>query len=220
MSIKNIPSFQRPREKLRERGPEALSDTELLAVLLRTGTHKKNVLDLAQSVLPTGSIQDLADKTHEDLCGIKGIGSAGASVILCAREYAKRIYSHKQDTSVETAKDVLHIVSGIRNKKKEYFTALFLNARYQLINYQIISIGSVDTSIAHPREVFAPALACGAVYIIVAHNHPSGDPEPSKADLLITHRLIEAGKILGVSVLDHIILGGDTYKSLKEDGLI
>jgi len=223
MKIKDMPRIERPREKLAKFGSEFLHDNELLAILLGTGTKSKNVLQIAKEILSKFSKKRLLGLNFDQLKNIKGIGPAKACQILAAFEISKRVL--KVDASgtrptIQTPKDVIAQVFYLKNHKKESFVALYLNARNELLNKETISIGSLNANIVHPREVFQPAIANYAASVVFVHNHPSGDPQPSEDDLKITKQLVEAGKILGIEVLDHIIIAKDKYLSLKEKELL
>ena len=222
MKIKDLPKSDRPREKLIVKGVENLKDSELLAILLRTGRAGKNVIEIASQILTKHSKKRLLQMTYEDLLKIKGVDSAKATTLLAAFELAKRALD-VNDTNLPTigdVKDALAQLTDLRNLKKEHFVALYINARNKLIHKELISVGTLTTNLVHPREVFEPAMVRASTEIIVAHNHPSGDPEPSSADLEITKRLIEAGKILGIKILNHLIITKESYFSFKDKGLI
>jgi DNA repair protein RadC len=217
MSIKTLPLFKQPREKLRDKGPQSLSDVELLMIVLQSGTKTHSVEKIAKSVLPNGSVKDILSKDSETLCKKKGIGVSKALLIVAVCEIAQRLYQIQNSPYIESASDILKIVSHIKNRKREHFVALYLNARHQLIKTYTVSIGSLDASLAHPREVFEPAIRCHASSIIVSHNHPSGDPLPSQQDILLTKRLQHAGELLGIEMLDHIIIAQNGYISMREN---
>lgn len=222
ITIREMPKVERPREKLIEKGPENLKDEELLAILLRTGTKEKNVLELAKEVLRKFSKKKILRLKYEDLIKIKGIDSAKAGTILAAVELVKRALKIGEETlpKIESIRDVVSQFSYLREKEREHLAALYLNARNEVIFKKHLFVGTLDANIAHPREVFKYALTQNAASIILVHNHPSGDPEPSKADLEITKRILEAGKIMGIDVLDHIIISKTKIFSFKEKKLI
>lgn len=222
MKIKDLPKSDRPREKLVAKGAENLKDSELLAILLRTGKAGKNVIEIASQILTKHSKKRLLQMTYEDLIKIGGVDSAKATTLLAAFELAKRALE-VNDTNlptVESTKDAMAQLTDLQNLKKEHFITLYINARHKLIHKELISVGTLTTNLVHPREVFEPAMIRAAIEIIVAHNHPSGDPAPSSADLEITKRLVEAGKILGIKVLNHIIITKENYFSFQDKGLI
>lgn len=218
--IKDLPKFTLPREKLFEKGPQALKDYQLLAILLRTGYKGQNVLDVAKRILKTKSLFDLSTLDPKEIAKIKGVGNSRAAIISASLEIAKRIFKNDSTVKITSPEDVLKVVGDIRDKKKEHFVALFLDARNQLIVTETISIGTLNASIVHPRDVFAPALRCSAASIIIAHNHPSGDPEPSKEDIIITEKIVSAGKILDITLIDHLIVAKDDFFSFKKKGMI
>ncbi|KKU19298.1 MAG: hypothetical protein A2119_00480 [Candidatus Colwellbacteria bacterium GWA2_46_10] len=220
--IKDLPKIERPREKLIAKGVENLKDSELLAILLRTGKAGKNVIEIALQILTKHSKKRLLQMTYQDLVKIGGIDSAKATTLLAAFELAKRALE-VNDTNlptIESTKDAIAQLTDLQNLKKEHFITLYINARHKLIHKELISVGTLTANLVHPREVFEPAIIRVAIEIIVAHNHPSGDPAPSSADLEITKRLVEAGKILGIKVLNHIIITKENYFSFQDKGLI
>src|SRR3989338_2225981 len=222
MKIKDLPKSDRPREKLVAKGAENLKDSELLAILLRTGKAGKNVIEIASQILSKYSKKRLLQMTCDDLSKISGIDSAKATTLLAAFELSKRALE-VDDTNlptIVTPKDVMAQLTDLRHNKKEHFIALYLNARNQLVHKETISMGTLNANLVHPREVFEPALKHSAAGIMVAHNHPSGDPKPSEDDLEITKRLVEAGKIMGIEVVDHVIVTKNSYLSFKEERLI
>ncbi|PIR82991.1 hypothetical protein COU19_02915 [Candidatus Kaiserbacteria bacterium CG10_big_fil_rev_8_21_14_0_10_56_12] len=192
-SIKNLPKHERPREKLIKKGPENLTDKELLAILLRTGRAGKSALDIAESVLAKFPKKKLLGITFDDLISVKGIDAGKACTLLAALELTKRAEGTRQSGRpiIETDEQALAQLHDIRQHKKEHFVALYLNARNELIHREEISVGTVNASLVHPREVFAPALAHNATAVIVAHNHPSGSAQPSTEDREVTSRLRE-----------------------------
>ncbi len=221
-TIHDLPKEERPREKLIAKGAENLKDSELLAILLRTGKAGKNVIEIASQILTKHSRKRLLQMTYQDLLKISGIDSAKATTLLAAFELSKRALK-VNDTNLPTlnnAKDAVAQLTDIRDLKKEHFVVLYLNAKNQLLHKETISMGTLNANLVHPREAFEPAVRHLAAQVVIAHNHPSGDPEPSEDDLEITKRLVEAGKILGIEVVDHIIVGKTTYRSLKKDGVI
>lgn len=222
MKIKDLPKVDRPREKLIAKGAENLKDSELLAILLRIGKAGKNVIEISSQILSKYSKKRLLQMTYEDLLKISGIDSAKASTLLAAFELSKRAMD-VNDTNLPTIitpEDVVAQLTDLRHNKKEHFVALYLNARNQLAHKETISMGTLNASLVHPREVFEPALKYSAAGIIVAHNHPSGDPKPSEDDLAITKRLAEAGKLMGVDLLDHVIFSKNSHFSFKEAKLL
>ena len=220
--IKDLPKILRPREKLVSKGPKNLKDEELLAILLRTGRKGKNVLEIAKQILRKCSKKRLLQMRYEDLTKIEGINKAKACTILAAAELVQRALKVKDETLpiVHSTRDIVAQVSNLRNRTREHFVALYLNARKELVFKKCIFIGTLDANIIHPREIFEHALLHHAASIILAHNHPSGDSKPSEADLRITKQISQAGKIMGVDVLDHVIITKSEVFSFKEQRLI
>ena len=220
--IRDLPKNDRPREKLLNRGPENLKDEELLAILLGTGFQGKGVLKLAKQILAKYPKNKLLKIQPKQLTEIKGIGSSKASVILAAIEFVKRSLNLGEETIpvIQSPKDVIAQVSFLRDKQREHFVVLFLNARNQLIFKKDLFIGTLNANLVHPREIFSEALKHNAASLILIHNHPSGDSEPSQDDLEITKRLVEAAKIMGVEIIDHLIISQKSYFSFKEKQLI
>ena len=205
--IKDIPKFDRPREKFLEKGPDALTDSDLLAILLGSGIKGTNVKVLAQKTIKKFG-DNLLNATVDDLVQISGIGQAKALQIASVLALAGRLYDKQNapDNLVLSAQDAISLVSDLKEKKQEHLVCLYLNARNALIKKEIISIGTLDKSIIHPREIFAPGLEMHAAAVILVHNHPSGDPSPSEQDKQVAKRIIEAGKLMGVNVVDFIIV--------------
>ena len=215
-----MPKIERPREKLIAKGVENLKDSELLAILLRIGKQGKNVIEISSQILNKYSKKRLLQLNYQDLIKVGGIDSAKAATILAAFELSKRALEVNDShlPVISTTKEVLAQLTEVRENKKEHLVALYLNARSQLIHKETISMGTLTANLVHPREVFEPAIKYFAAHIVVVHNHPSGNPEPSEDDLLITKRLTEAGKILGIDIMDHIIVAKTSYFSFKEKG--
>ena len=220
--IKDLPKHKRPREKLSEKGAENLSDVELLAILIRTGRAGKSALDVSRSVLKEYPLSKLAATTDEDLLKINGLENVKVITIKAAIELGTRAGKLFDDSLpvLDSPKAIVDQLSDLRKKKKEYFIALYLNARNQLIHRDTVSVGTLTASLVHPREVMQPAISHFASSIIVAHNHPSNSVEPSKEDIVITENLVRAGKILDINLLDHIIVTERDYFSFKQKGMI
>ncbi|MDD3839614.1 MAG: DNA repair protein RadC [Clostridia bacterium] len=224
LTIREMPKGERPRERLLKYGVKALSDGELLAILLRTGTKNQSAITLAHKLLAKeGGLRYLIDATVEELSTNPGIGLAKASQIKASIELGRRISSMgtEERYSITTPRDAANLLMGeMRHLKKEHFKVIELNIKNQVMGIESVSIGNINTSIAHPREVFSNPIKVGCASIILAHNHPSGDPKPSSADIKVTKRIVEAGKILGIEVLDHIIIGDGIFISLKQKELM
>lgn len=218
--IKNIPKIDRPREKLIQYGPEKLSNSELLALLLRSGNKDINAIELAEKIFKKFGVKKLPNLIFKDLNEISGLGPGKACEIIACFELGKRLLKDKKVQIYLTPKEIWEELRDLRDHKKEHFVIFYLDSRNQEIKREIISIGSLNANLVHPREVFEPAVRNLTAQIILAHNHPSGDPTPSEDDLEITKRLIEAGKILGIEVIDHIIVTKNYFYSFKEKDLI
>jgi len=228
LRMKDIPASERPYEKLEKFGPETLSNAELLAVIIRTGSAEETSVALAQRLLSLGEnrggISHLHDLSVEELRMTKGIGRVKALQIKAVLELSKRISASLINSNKVTIKSPAEVsmllMEEMRYLKKEVFKVILLNTKNHIIKYLNVSVGSLNASIVHPREVFSEAVKSGCSAILLAHNHPSGDPEPSREDIETTHRLVNAGNILGIKVLDHVIIGDGRYISLKEQGLM
>ncbi len=216
--IKDLPEFSRPREKLKERGAKALSDAELIAAILSSGGKGLDVMSLSSKVAKAISGKK-GDLSLEELTKIEGIGLAKASQILAGFELARR-HIVVETIKITEAKDVLPLISRITNKQQEYFICISLNGANEVIENRTVTVGLLDRSQVHPREVFADVITDRAASVIFAHNHPSGALEPSNSDLKIHEQLTEAGRILGIKVLDHIIISKKGYYSFQENGLV
>nr|WP_269435828.1 DNA repair protein RadC [Gracilibacillus suaedae] len=224
IKMKEVPKEDRPRERLLEHGPDHLSNQELLAILLGSGTQKENVHQLAEKVLKHfEGLRMLKDVTIEELIEIKGIGQVKGVNILAAVEFGKRIQQFKERERyvIRSPEDgANYVMEEMSSLKQEHFVSIFLNTKNQVIHRQTIFIGSLNASIVHPREVFREAIKRSAASIICAHNHPSGDPSPSQEDIHVTKRLSESGKMIGIELLDHLIIGDHKFISLKEKGYL
>lgn len=217
--IKDIPIHERPREKMVEKGATNLKDKELLAILFRIGRKGKSAIEVADEVLKKYPMKQLLKMSLGDLIKIDGIDTAKACALLSAFEITKRAME-VEDNNLPTllsAKDAVAQLQELRNAKKEHFVVLYLNARNQLVHKETISVGTINVSIVHPREVFKPAIEHLSVGVIIAHNHPSGETEPSEEDLKLTNRLEEAGKLMGIEIIDHVIITKDNFKSIKDN---
>ena len=216
--IKNIPEFDRPREKMEKKGAKALSDLELLAVLLGSGIQGKDVFEVARDILKLAQ-GDFDNINLEKLRDIEGVGLAKACQIMAAIEFSKR-FLVKDGIKIKNAEDVAKLTEELRAKKQEYFLSLTLDGASYLIQKRIVFIGTLNHSIVHPREVFADAIIDRAAGIIFVHNHPSGNIDPSKEDIAITNRLLEVGKMVGIWLIDHIIIRKDKYFSFQAEGML
>lgn len=214
MKIKDFNRVDRPREKLVKYGVERLNDKELLAIILNSGLRGKNVLQLADEVnrlIKQNQIIDL-----QTFNKISGLGLVKKCTLLACLEFGKRRYTHKKSVLIMNPEEIFNEMKDVRSSKKEYFVAFFLDVKNQIIKREIISIGILNSGLVHPREVFEPAVRNIASQIIITHNHPSGDPHPSDEDMAITKKLVKAGEILGIEIIDHIIVTLDSYFSMKE----
>jgi len=222
--ITQWPKKERPRERLLQHGPQHLTEAELLGILIGKGIRKKTAIDLARELLDRyESLKKLFSRSPSELTAVKGIGSAKAATLSAAFELVRRIQSHKDTDkpSFRRSSDIAdHYLPLMRDLRKEVFKILLLNRANRLIKEVFISEGTLDASIVHPRDVFREALLEPAAGIILIHNHPSGNPSPSEEDLRITKQLVEAGRLLGIRVFDHIILAGESYRSLADEGLL
>lgn len=218
--IKDIPKIDRPREKLIQYGPGRLSNSELLAVILRSGKKGESAVELANKILKKYKAVNLAELSFKELKGVSGLGPAKACEIIACFELGKRLLKGKPACLCFSPEDVWKELKDIREHKKEHFIIFYLDSRNQEIKREVVSVGSLNANLVHPREVFEPAVKNLAAQVILAHNHPSGDTDPSEDDLELNGRLVEAGKILGIEVIDHIIIAKNGYLSFKEKGLI
>ena len=225
--IKDMPSDMRPREKLAKLGAEQLNDHELLAIILGNGTRETSALELANQLLSTyDGLRHLQDKSIEELTQVKGVGEAKAVAIKAALEIGRRIardvetkFLIRSPQDVQEFADAV-LIQAMRDYDREHFLVIYLDRKGGVITEENVSVGGLHSSIVHPREVFKTAVKRSAASIILAHNHPSGDPSPSRQDIEITLRLLEAGRIMGIEILDHVIIGENGYCSFKEKGLI
>lgn len=223
--VKDLPHDDRPREKLLFRGAQSLSDAELIAILLRTGQKGKSVIDMAREIINKyGNLASLASKTIGSLTEIKGIGKDKAATLLAAFEISRRVLFQSKWFStkkITTPQDVAEIfIPILRDEVKEHFIVICLNTANKIIKFEKISTGNLNSSVVHPREIFKVALDNSAKSIILLHNHPSGNPEPSNEDIGITKKMVESGKILDIPVFDHIIIAGEKFTSLVEKKII
>jgi DNA repair protein RadC len=225
-TVHDMPGPEKPRERLQKVGAENISAVELLAVLLGSGGRGGNVFKTAERLLDAfGGVQGLAEASVEKLCQVSGVKLARACLIKAAFELAARRDTANRNTParhlIKTPEDAHNeLKEKARGLQKEYFWAIFLDTRNQVIRTTAISMGSLDSSIVHPREVFKEAIAASAASVIAAHNHPSGNPEPSQDDIKLSRRLKEAGELVGIDLVDHIIIGDGRFISLKREGLL
>ena len=224
--VRDLPFDERPREKLIASGAACLSNVELLAILLRTGTKEQSVIRVAEQVLARYKdigITAMMNMSVTELAAVHGVGTVKAATILAALELGRRI-SQKAAEKVEIVhgpEDAAHYaMPRFRFEQREHFAVMLLNTKNHILGLTDVSVGSLSASIVHPREVFRAALRYAAASMILIHNHPSGDPSPSHEDISVTQRLVRAGKIMDVPVLDHIILGDGRFTSLKEKGML
>ena len=219
MKIKSLPKIDLPREKLEKYGVEKLADHELLALLLGSGVQGVNVLELSRNILKT--IRKIGWKkiAREDLLGIKGLGKAKAGQVMGFLELGRRLNTDQVPEIISPA-DVWKLCADIRESKREHVVAFYLDIQNHLIERSIVSIGTLDASLIHPREVFEPAIRLHSAAVIIAHNHPSGDIRPSSEDKEVTRRLVSVGNILGIALADHVIISKSAFLSFQQEGLL
>ena len=225
MKIKDIVEDERPREKIIAKGVEYLSNTELLAIFVGTGSKNKSAIDIGEEImsLDKNGLKFLTNCSIEELSQVKGIGVAKACNIKAAVELGRRIATMPKQKCeyISSADDVAQLfMERMRYYEKEHFEILLLNSKGEIIDEKNVSIGDISSSIVSPRETFVWAIRRGAAAMILVHNHPSGNPEPSREDINVTNRLMEVGKIIGIQVIDHIVIGDGTYVSMKREGII
>jgi len=218
LTINDLPVADKPREKLMSQGPEALTIRELLAAVLVTGTTKEDVLEMSGRLIRDyGEKSILAEKNPEKLSTEMDIPIVKACQIVACGELGKRFFDRSESglKTVRNAKDVYEYLQDMRNLSKEHLRGLYLNSHNRILRDEVISIGTVNSNMIHPREVFRPAIECNAAAVILAHNHPSGEAAASAEDVEITKQLVEAGKILGIAVLDHVVITKDSFVSVS-----
>ncbi|WP_233254318.1 RadC family protein [Salipaludibacillus keqinensis] len=224
MMIRDVPKSERPRERLVRDGPQALSNQELIALLLGSGSKSESVIQLAARVIQHfDGLKLLKDASVKELMDIRGIGEAKAVQVKAALELGRRVQQFQAEDRyvIRSPEDVSqYMMEEMRHLNQEHFICLYLNTKNQVIHKQTIFIGSLNASIVHPREVFKEAFRYSAASIVCLHNHPSGDPAPSQEDIDVTKRLSESGKMLGIDLLDHVIIGDQRFCSLKEKGYL
>jgi len=223
-TLHDLPKEERPRERLKKVGVDNLSLGELLALIIEKGKKGENVLTIAQNLISHfGNLENIKKASIEELCQVKGIGFATACKLKASFKLGEKaqITPTKYGQKIESPKDVFKLLKNdLGDKKKEHFKILSLDSRNKLISIDDVSIGTINANLVHPREVFKTAIQHLAVSIVIVHNHPSGDPEPSEDDLEITKRITEVGKLIGINVLDHIIVTRTKFFSFKEKRLI
>ncbi len=222
--LRELPNEDRPRERLLRFGAEALSNTELLAILIRTGTAKESAVKLADKILAlSGGIRHLVDMSIEQFTSIRGVGQAKALQLLAGIELGRRLARSglEDSAAIKSPRDAADVVMDeLRYLQKEHFLVIFLNTKNRMIGKETLSVGSLNSSIVHPREVFRSAIKRNSASIICAHNHPSGDPTPSPEDVEVTKRLSAAGQLVGIELLDHLIIADRQFISMKELGFM
>ncbi len=222
-SIAQLPQHERPRERFLSVGPESMATSELIAILLGSGIQGKSVIDLSRELVAHfGGLDKLAEATLEEIGEVKGMGPAKAIQLKASLTLAQRL-SRESMPSRPLVRSPLHayllLKDGLENETREFFQLLLLDIRGRHLRTETVSVGTISQTLVHPREVFYPAIRHKAASMVVAHNHPSGDPEPSKQDVALTRRLVESGEIIGIAVEDHLIIGKECYVSLRERGL-
>jgi DNA repair protein RadC len=224
LTIKDLPPSERPRERMLAGGAAILSDAELLAIFIRSGTRQETAVQIAERVLSNaGGLHELPRLNVEDMLAIKGLGPAKAVAVLAGVELGKRLSTRMRTEAptVSSPGDVAGLVmEEMRHNLREHFRAVLLDTKNKVMGIEEISIGSLNSSLVHPREVFRPAIRKACASIILIHNHPSGDPTPSREDLDVTKRLCEAGRLMGIEILDHIVIGDGKFVSFREKGLM
>lgn len=223
-TIKNLPKLERPRERLNRLGPGALSVSELIAIILRLGTSGVSALELANRLLVRfGNLKTLAQASIEELSSIEGMGETKAVSLKAAFELGRRLCVFTEDIRpvIKKPEDVYTLLGDqMRLLTQEMFKVLVLNTKNEVMRVETVTIGTLNASIIHPRELFRPAIRAGANTVVLIHNHPSGDPEPSKEDILITKKLIDAGHVVDIEVEDHVIIGDGRFVSMRERGYV
>ena len=223
LGLKELPREQRPREKLIKYGPDVLKNAELMAIILNTGYGEETVLELSHRIIKEyGSKAITQEKNVGRLMETLGIPPVKACQIVACFELGRRFFKEEPGRlpTIRSPEDAYKYLEDMKKLKKEQFRGLYLNTRNKIIHDEIISIGTLTANLVHPREVFQPAIEYLAVGLIIAHNHPSGDPSPSQDDLKVTRQMVEVGKTMAIEVIDHIIIGNDRYISLRNKGLM
>lgn len=228
IKMKDIPSTERPCERCLQQGPETLSDGELLSVIIRTGSRGENSLELAEKILalnyPEEGILGLLRLSQQELMTVRGIGRVKAAQLVCIGELSRRLWKRNAVQEITVFHDpesiVRYCMQDMRHMEQEQMRLLLLNTKQRLLREVLLSKGTVNATLATPREIFIEALRYHAVNLIMVHNHPSGDPTPSRDDVLLTRRVMESGKLIGIQLIDHIVIGDNSHISLKERGLL
>lgn len=220
--IKDLPISNRPREKLLMKGSENITEADLIAILLGTGTKEQNAVVVASKLLKMYPLKELAKVTVADLQKIPGVGKVKALHIHAALELGKRVFAPSSITKtvIYQTQDAVSVCREFANKKQEYMVVLYLNARHELLQKEIIGMGSLNALVIEPKEIFSPALVTPCAEIIIVHNHPSGDPTPSEEDINFTSRVQSAGEIMGIFLIDHIILSSSGYFSFRNEDYV
>lgn len=220
--IKDIPKSDRPRERLIKYGAKNVSNEDLISIILKTGSKEMSVKDLSLIILNKfKDIKNLKDVNINSLINIRGIGFVKAIELIAAIELGRRVYIDKEinDVKIRNTNDVYEYFNDLlKEKKQEYFYCLYLDNKKKVISNKLLYVGTINGSVTHPREIFKEAYICSASFIICVHNHPSGDPTPSKEDINFTNTLIELGKLNNIPILDHIVIGNNNYYSFFEEG--
>lgn len=220
--IKDIPINDRPRERLIKYGVQNISNEDLISIILKTGTKDMSVKELSNNILSKYTdISNLKDLEINSIMKIKGVGKVKAIELIAAIELGRRVYFDKniEETKIKGSKDVYNYFNDLlKDKKQEYFYALYLDNKKKVISKKLLYVGTINGSVAHPREIFKMAYLVSASFIICVHNHPSGDPTPSNEDIVFTNNLIEIGKLNNIPILDHIVIGKNSYYSFFEEG--
>ncbi|MBS3170044.1 DNA repair protein RadC [Candidatus Woesearchaeota archaeon] len=220
MNILSLPQDLRPRERLQKQGVQALSDAELLALLLRTGNRQENAVMLATRLLQQHSLASLSRARLADLQKLSGVGVAKACEITACFELSRRVqtFHDEKQFTISSPRDVLTLIGAeLRHLTQEQCVGIYLNTRHQVIKKESIFVGTLNASLIHPREILRIGISEGAAAFILVHNHPSGDPQPSDEDVVVTDQLRAAGKVVGIEFLDHVIIGKGTYYSFKDE---
>lgn len=225
MLIKSMPKYERPMEKAMRYGIKTLSNSELLGILIHTGTKNVSSIRLAESILSLreGGISELGEIQYEELIGLNGIGPSKAITVLTALELGRRIATAPalKRTVIGSSHDIADLfMEKLRHEKREHFQSVMMNSKGEVISVETVSIGALSNTVVHPREVFSSAIRKSAAGVIFVHNHPSGDPTPSQEDVATTERLKKCGEILGIKVIDHIIIGNGKFSSFKAMDLL